>query len=183
MVKMHSRGAYCSGLLTWTVFSTCNFASSTYFCRSPIFSPLWFLLSAGLVINTVMDFSVLLQRVPALLYACMNETEGLTSFSHPNRLRALWLVNLECSRVAPKGLVNFTLSLMGPQEWHWDTNIRCIRLLRQTQLEALDARIYLAGDVAFVKGYIYACIYGLQGWSNTLYVEILGEDSNLCFGT
>lgn len=83
------------------------------------------------------DLVALCQHAPPLLKACIEDDLAA--------LRALRLVNKECSRVALLGLTSYTLTLKGDAE---DTNVGGASLLQQTRLEDLEVDLVLSGNRA-----------------------------------
>lgn len=84
----------------------------------------------------------LLERVPALLEACIEDT-GDFSLQRSSNIQILRLVSKDSSRYALSAVKVFSLKLMGQLR---DTNIAGTRLLQQTHLYNLQVRVSLSGE-------------------------------------
>lgn len=106
-------------------------------------------INEGHLSSTVMDLVTLFQRVPPLLHACIDSNIKLDRGSDIAHLRALRLVNKECSRVAPLGLSAYTLTLKGFPGNGKDTHVGGkTTLLRHARLKSLEVNLLLSGEAS-----------------------------------
>lgn len=99
---------------------------------------------------TVMDLVTLLQHVPALLHACVDNKLNFCRDEENAHIRTLRLVNRELSCVAPMGLKSFTLTLKGISERSRDTNMGSAVLLQHARLKLLKVHLLLTGEIAWL---------------------------------
>lgn len=81
-----------------------------------------------------MDLVGLLEQIPTLLHMCVGDEIAV--------LKVLRLVGKRFSKIALKALKTYTLTLTGSSK---DTNVSGARLLRHTQLQALNVSLDLSG--------------------------------------
>lgn len=97
-----------------------------------------------------MDLVNLFHHVSPLLHACINNCSALSDrmgvIQDIADLRALRLVNKECSRVAPMGLRSYTLTLKGLPGNGKDTHVGGAALLQHTHLRCLRVNLLLSGE-------------------------------------
>lgn len=92
------------------------------------------------MIDVAIDFATLLRQVPPVLLACLkNDNEY-------SQLRALRLVNKECSKVAVMELKDFLFTAVGPSMFTNDTNIGCTKVLRHACLLNLKVKLSISGN-------------------------------------
>lgn len=92
----------------------------------------------------------LLQRIPPLLHACIDSNADLDLGNDNSHLRALRLLNKECSGVAMLGLKSYIVTLGGAVGYAQETNISGVRLLRLARLGSLRLNLTLSGEAVRV---------------------------------
>lgn len=107
-------------------------------------------MSKGQPPSTETDLVTLFQFVRPLLHACIDDNIKPSRGNSIANLRTLRLVNKECSRVAPLGLMSYHLTLKGLLEDGKDTNIDSAKLLQHARLERLKVNLLLSGKASRV---------------------------------